>query len=177
MMLFPSHHVPKDAILSAHGIHRGAVPGPLRPPQPSVPALRPAEESGSADPRRMDDVSRGVLATLQVPPDDFNTTFFSRKNLDELQTRVVRRVRMLHKVHLDRQSDPDMLLLMRQVYLEHMRDSKTLRQLNDMALQRALDSIRINLSMRDLNETVTERAQDVIDYGVSTSSRGLAQIF
>lgn len=50
---------------------------------------------------------------------DLNTRFFSQENIDYLQSQIQMTVRNMVGANIDRQSDPDLLLIMRSYYLQY----------------------------------------------------------
>lgn len=50
---------------------------------------------------------------------DLNTRFFSQENIDYLQSQIQMTVRNMVGATIDRQSDPDLLMIMRSYYLQY----------------------------------------------------------
>lgn len=90
-------------------------------PRQSAPTMPPYDEVSFPLPpaaRTPQDISVAVRRSLGEDDTALNQAFFSPRNLDMLQRALVRRAREKLHARISRQSDSDMLLLMRRVYLE-----------------------------------------------------------
>ena len=65
---------------------------------------------------------------------DLNTRFFSQENIDYLQSQIQTTVRNMVGATIDRQSDPDLLMIMRSYYLQYApnQTGQTVRELDDL---------------------------------------------
>ena len=52
-----------------------------------------------------------------------NTVFFSQSNIDSLQTRIQATVQQMVGAIIDRQSDPDLMMIMRSYYLQYAQNN------------------------------------------------------
>lgn len=79
--------------------------------------------------------------------------FFSQRNIDALQTEIIGRVKAHANKAIDRQSDSELLLVMRSVYLQHGNNTDRqqdvvpeVRMLNAIVLQYCVPNIISNMS-------------------------------
>jgi hypothetical protein len=99
------------------------------------------------------DVIQAVVASLRQVPTPLNARFFSRGNVDLVQDALRQRVSAAMGVDIERQSDWDLLLLMRQTYLKSADNwpedvvAETDR-LNGMVLQEATAVASRNIELR-----------------------------
>lgn len=65
---------------------------------------------------------------------DLNTRFFSQENIDYLQSQIQMAVRNMVGATIDRQSDPDLLLIMRSYYLQYAQNTpgNTVAELDEL---------------------------------------------
>lgn len=103
---------------ATYGLTEGVAAYDPDQPVPTPPAYDEVSFPLPPTAQSYEDISVAVLRSLGEAPSPLNQLFFSRRNLDMLQRGLVKRV--LEKLHtrISRQSDRDMLLLMRRVYLE-----------------------------------------------------------
>lgn len=98
-----------------------------------------------------EDVIASIFKTLGQPPTPLNTAFFAKDNVDEIQRALVRAVRETLGQLLGRQSDWELLLIMRQVYLDSASNwpedvAEELVRLNGLVLQISLQAVSSNLT-------------------------------
>lgn len=92
-----------------------------------------------------------VVRSLRQPPTPLNAAFFSKPNVDELQAALAQRVRDGLSLDISRQSDWEMLLLMRRVYMEAATNwpddvAEEVARLNAMVLALAADAVKHNIT-------------------------------
>lgn len=65
---------------------------------------------------------------------DLNKRFFSQENIDYLQSQIQSTVRSMVGATIDRQSDPDLLMIMRSYYLQYAQNTPgaTVRELDEL---------------------------------------------
>ena len=65
---------------------------------------------------------------------DLNKRFFSQENIDHLQSQIQSTVRGMVGATIDRQSDPDLLMIMRSYYLQYAQNNPgaTVRELDEL---------------------------------------------
>ena len=106
--------------------------------------LKPARETYS-------DVISAVFRSLRQPVTPLNSDFFSRQNVDALQSALSQGIRETMGLAIDRQSDWEMLLLMRRVYMGTANNwpddvGEEVRRLNSLVLQEAGSAVSRNIS-------------------------------
>jgi hypothetical protein len=87
-----------------------------------------------------------IMKSLRQPTTPLNSAFFAQSNVDALQSALHARIAEGMGLGIDRQSDWEMLLLMRRVYLESANNwpdkvQEEVWRLNDLVLQLALDAV------------------------------------
>lgn len=98
-----------------------------------------------------EDMIQAVVRSLRQPATRLNTVFFSRANVDVLHMNIRARILERLQVRIDRQSDWDLLAVMRRVYLETASNwpddvhGEVLR-LNDLVVQVCVDIISRNVT-------------------------------
>ena len=97
------------------------------------------------------DVVDVVVRSLRQPPTPLNAAFFSKTNVDGLQEALTARVVETMGMTLDRQSDWEMLLIMRQIYMEGASNwpdntEEEVARLNGQVLQVAARAVSGNLT-------------------------------
>ena len=98
-----------------------------------------------------EDVIEAVVRSLRQPSTPLNTAFLSRANVDTLHAAVQARIAESMGLSIDRQSDWELLLLMRRVYLETASNwpedvREEVARLNGLVLQLAVDSVSRNIT-------------------------------
>lgn len=98
-----------------------------------------------------DDVAMAVIRSVGQPATPLNTAFFSKDNVTALQMALIDRIRQSLGLVLDRQSDWEMMLMMRQVYLDSADNWPTdvnaeVSRLNSMVLQLAAQAVSTNVT-------------------------------
>ena len=135
------------------GFSHYSAPFPSFPPVITMPPyteidfplyLKPASQ-------KFEDVVAAVVKSLRQPDTPLNTAFFSRQNVDLLQGAIRERMRASLGVVLDRQSDWELLLIMRRVYLESASNwpddlAAEVDRLNSLVMQISVDAISRNVT-------------------------------
>lgn len=122
------------------------------------------------------DVIQAVFKSLRQPPTPLNVAFFSKVNVDRTQEAISDRVAESMGLSIERQSDFELLLIMRRVYMESANNwpddvPQEVGRLNSMVLVEAVDAVSRNvtrfmsymtsfpqvLAMADPAELVTSR--------------------
>lgn len=160
-----------------HGMQGASLPGPLEFPRPSNtmstrPPVSPEPDTPPADAKVTE-----VLNTLQILPDAINTRFFSQANIDGLQKRVQDEILKTKRVRIARQSDNDLVMIMRSIYMQNRVNNPTLEFLNDAVTRDAVQSIQSNLDLYSVYMNTEKRMTQVMDWGVNTSVRGTKTIY
>ena len=111
---------------------------------------------------------------------DLNTQFFSASNVDLLQSRIQSEVRQMVGGVIDRQSDPDLMMVMRSYYLQYARnvpgnEADELAELNDRVVGFCANRIAVEVEAyryfrKDILDFPTPIARpiDVQIYGTRT---------
>ncbi len=92
-----------------------------------------------------------VIASMHQAPTVFNTRFFNRSNLDVLQRSIASVVKQRTGMLIDRQSDDQLLIAMRAIYLENepvnvaVGIDDAVRQLNQQVVDNLVPTLTSNL--------------------------------
>ena len=94
---------------------------------------------------------------------DLNTAFFSEQNVDRLQLQIQGAVFAMVGARIDRQSDPDLKLVMRSYYLQYARNdptqvSKELEELNERVVNFCANRIAVEV------EAYRYYRKDILDF-------------
>jgi len=156
------------------GIQTASLPGPLEMPMSGRDAtfVRPGLQGASGTVPPSEERVRKILGSVQVPADALNTVFFSERHVDDLQMRLLTIVYRETGMRLQRQSDDELLIIMRGVYMLLRPSNPTLEDLDARVLGAAMQSIRTNLEVYKTYVKTDERIQYVMDRGINTNIRG-----
>jgi hypothetical protein len=154
--------------MTFQGIQTGALPGPPFLPIASQNVKMTIEQAVSD--LSIDAKAREILSTLSIEADTTSARFFSASNLDHLHQSILLGVHERTKKILQKQSEHDLVLIMRSAYMNNRRWD--VAQLNSAVTDIAVDIIVTNLEMHDLAQAHEARATQVLDYGVSTNTTG-----
>jgi hypothetical protein len=94
---------------------------------------------------------------------DLNTRFFSQENIDYLQSQIQATVKSMVGATIDRQSDPDLLLIMRSYYLQYAQNQPgqsvpELEELNQRVVGFAANRIAVEV------EAYRYYRKDIMDF-------------
>ena len=94
---------------------------------------------------------------------DLNTAFFSEQNVDRLQLQIQGAVFAMVGARIDRQSDPDLKLVMRSYYLQYARNDPTqvseeLKELNERVVSFCANRIAVEV------EAYRYYRKDILDF-------------
>jgi len=154
------------------GSQIASLSGPVDFPVDSNTVRMPVRADLSYDSESIDTKTREILKTIQVMPDALNTAFFSNENILFLQFELVRIVAQTKNVRIQTQSERDLIMIMRSMYMMLRPHAPTLQVLNNRTLQAAMESISANLDMYKVYATTEERSKQVMDWGINTSIKG-----
>ena len=98
------------------------------------------------------DQSRAVSLqrSMSTKANDLSRTFFSRKNIDHLQSRLRYEIHKRMAIHIDRQSEEDLVIVMRHVYMMYSRNiggRAELERLNELVLREVVPMVGSNVAM------------------------------
>lgn len=126
------------------------------PPEPPVITMPPYTELEfplylKPVSERFEDVIVAIVKSLRQPDTPLNTAFFAKPNVDMLQQTIQERIQQQLGVLLDRQSDWELLLVMRRVYLETADNwpsnvAQEVYRLNSLVLQISVAAISKNVT-------------------------------
>jgi hypothetical protein len=153
------------------GSQFASLPGPVDFPVDSKTVRMPLRTDLSYE-APVDIKTQEILKTIQIMPDALNSAFFSSENIQYLQFELVREVARVKKVQIQMQSERDLVLIMRSMYMMLRSSQPTLEVLNKRTLQAAMESISANLDMYKVYVTTEERSKQVMDWGINTSIKG-----
>lgn len=97
------------------------------------------------------DVVEAVIRSLGQPPTPLNTAFFARDNVDLLQRAIQSRIAETMGIDIERQSDWQLLLIMRRTYMETANNwpedvTTEVSRLNTMVLQDSTVAVSQNVA-------------------------------
>lgn len=105
--------------------------------------------------------------------------YFSTKNIDLLQEKIkkVVRIAMKNKINIDRQSDDELLIVMRSIYLQYGQNCNSnlieqVRALNDHVVKYCAKNITTNISMYLKYLADMKNTSRVMPYAQSTNIAG-----
>jgi len=153
------------------GIQTASLPGPLIMPTSGRDAA-PSLPVAATDTIVVEERVRKILGSVQVPIDSFNARFFSSRHVDDLQSKIVSMVYNELGMRIERQSDDELLIVMRGVYMLMRPTNPTYEDLDRRVLKAAMDSIRTNLEVYKTYMDTDKRIQYVMDRGINTNIRG-----
>jgi hypothetical protein len=156
------------------GMQTASLPGPLVMPTSGRDAAafvpRPAAHDGSG--LVVEERVRKILGSVQVPVDAMNARFFSSRHVDDLQATIVSMVYRELGMRIQRQSDDELLIIMRGIYMMLRPTNPTFEDLDARVIKAAMDSIRTNLEVYKTYMDTDKRIQYVMDRGINTNIRG-----
>jgi hypothetical protein len=97
--------------------------------------------------------------------------FFTRINIDGLHAQVQAEVELQLGYCIQRQSEQDLLLLMRSMWAKHG-STQGIAGTNAKVVAEAVAIIKTNIEMHEVATKYLYKAPDPLDYGQSTSVRG-----
>jgi hypothetical protein len=105
------------------------------------------------------------------------TAYFSKANLDAVQASIVNKVRELTKYQIGRQSDDEVLIVMRAVFADHATHNPRdvvaeVSRLNRGVLAAIIDNVISGISARLAYLRDSSRMRTPIDRGAATSTKG-----
>lgn len=167
------------------GVGNGRVP--LLPlPEPTAPrgeqrqAQQQARDEEPAEGGDADSYAREVTKSMNLDENLLAGVFFGRANLDALQ--VGMRNRVLNESEggyaIGRQSEVDLIILMRSVYMDHARHDERaplleqVRELNDLVLQRAVRLIMSYIRQDEGYKRDVSTLPELLDRPTFMSSHG-----
>lgn len=150
-----------------YGMQTGALPGP--------PVMPVASQNVNMVIERTEDVNvdakaKLILNTLGLIPNATNARFFSDLNIEHLQQSVVDLVRQLTGYRIDKQSEHDLVLIMRSFYMRNQ--DAPLASLNAAVVKEAVKIIADNLELHAVAQASDSRFSQVIDRPISTNVAG-----
>ncbi len=90
-------------------------------PTMKFPTSNPYDTSGGGN--GIEDLTTWALRAAHHQPNEFNTAFFSRKNVDHIQSRIARDVKRLSGFTVGRQSDQALSIIMLGMYIEYSKNT------------------------------------------------------
>jgi hypothetical protein len=153
------------------GMQTASLPGPFEMPASGRDGtfVRPRVEGFS---QATEERVRKILGSVQVPADALNAFFFSERHVDDLQNTLLSMIHRELGMRLQRQSDDELLIIMRGIYMLMRPTNPTIEELDARVLRAAMDSIRTNLEVYKTYMDTDKRIQYVMDRGINTNVRG-----
>lgn len=145
------------------------------------PTSDPYKMSGGYEDHDVETTVAAALKVLHELPSDFNTTFFSKKNVDFIQNKMISQTKRYTGVDIGRQNDDELIMMMCGIYVQdsmfngNVRES--LKRLNTIVITECLKQILPGvksyvLYLRDASqpfggggENAFSRPQDVSEKG------------
>lgn len=103
-------------------------------PTMNFPTTNPYDTNGQGS--GIEDLTTWALRAAHHQPNEFNTAFFSKKNVDYIQSRIIQDVKQLSGFTVARQSDQALGIIMLGMYIEHSKNTGGCT--NIVALNRAV---------------------------------------
>lgn len=147
----------------------GAVPGPPFLPSASAKSDfvtgRPVPDDRVAT---LDNIGQAMLKTMpHVIVDATFISFFSKANLDTLQSAIGVHVKVQSGYRINRQSDEKVLILMRRAFLNSLYTDASIGALNERVATEAAANIVTNIKFTKSQEQQREQPFVPLEYGVS----------
>lgn len=122
-------------------------------------------------------VFESVINSLRVQMTPLNRAFFSKKNLDRIQARLRQVIQQKLGYGISRQSDDQLLIIMRAVYMQHgdhLPDSvgAELARLNDIVVAESAPIIAANVRAYLVYLEDASRIPPPLERSVNTSIKG-----
>lgn len=121
---------------------------------------------------------QSALSILRVEPDPILETYFSERNVDNLQNEIKRGVKRDTGIQISRQSDEELLNMMIFMYennklsVLHKPVNTAVSELNTHVLHTAIQMVASNASSQAKYIHYISKPREPIPLGISTSSRG-----
>jgi Family of unknown function (DUF5761) len=80
-------------------------------------------DTGKTQGNGIEDMTTWALRAAHHSPNEFNTAFFSKRNVDYIQSRIVRDVKKLSGFTVARQSDQALGIIMLGMYIEYSKNA------------------------------------------------------
>lgn len=105
-------------------------------PTMTFPTTNPYDTNASCPGTGMEDLTTWALRAAHHIPNKFNTTFFGSRNVDAIQSRIIRDVKKLTGFNISRQSDQALGIIMLGMYIEYSKntDAMNIDELNRAVL-------------------------------------------
>ena len=124
-----------------------------------------------------DDKFNKLTGTFQAT--DLSNLYFSQENLDYIQSQIISRVyeKTSNKYGVGRQSDDELLIVMRSIYLQHGKNykhdlDKQVNILNELVLDYCVDNVYSNLIQHFEYIKDITREQPVLERPETTHIKG-----
>lgn len=125
-----------------------------------------------------EDLAERMAKTLYLAKTPLIEAFFSTRNLDRVQAMLVAEVKRLTKLQISRQSDQEVLIVMRAIFADHAthnpRDlGAEVERLNRGVIGATIDGVISGITARLAYIRDASRMRTPIDRGAATSTKGL----
>lgn len=129
-----------------------------------------------------EDASVGLVRSTHLQPTETAAMFFSRKNIDRVQALLRRRIKDSMGVSIDRQSDEQLQIVMRYVYMQSSANTggeAEVARLNGLVLAEIAPQVAAGLAQYAGYLRDASRLPEPIPRGEATSIRGTktAEVF
>lgn len=149
-----------------------------------LPSFDPYKLSGNFGNSEIEPTVAAALRVLHELPEPFNTTFFSRKNVDFIQQKLITETKRFTGVDIGKQNEDELIMIMTGVYVQDSTFNgnmfESLKKINTLTITECLKQIlpgvkAYTLYLRDASlpfggggETAFARPQDVSEKGSRT---------
>ncbi|KAF6252684.1 hypothetical protein COO60DRAFT_1643807 [Scenedesmus sp. NREL 46B-D3] len=99
------------------------------------------------------------------------TDFFKRSNIDALQRTLVDEMRVRHNYCIERQSEQQLLLLMRSMWARHGKELGV-AQANAAVVKEAASIVMTNIEMHERATKYLDKNPEPLDWGQNTNTQG-----
>ena len=144
---------------------------PLDIPQDPYPMIAQAKGAQS-----LETMTRAMLRSIGQQPSALSAAFFSPGNVDEIQRRLADIVLRRTRHRIDRQSDEQLLVIMRHVFVTYAKFSKDVpsevRRLNDVVLAEVVPQVGAGLAQYLAYVRDASSLPDPLPRGQYTSTKG-----
>lgn len=127
----------------------------------------------------MESFNEVYLRSMEYEPNDVNQLYFSSENIDLLQKMIQQQIYIdSNKRHkISRQSDDELLIIMRSVYMEHSRNlpgyvKEQIIELNQHVVSECVRIILPRIEQHVSYMNTLDKRLDIMDYGETTTTKG-----
>lgn len=145
------------------------------------PTSDPYKISGGFGDSTLEPTVTAALRVIRELPSDFNTTFFSKKNVDFIQSKMISQTKKYTGVDIGRQSGDELIMMMCGIYVQDSTFNgnvkESLKKLNTIVITECLKQILPGVSayvlyLRDASMPFGGDGENAFARPQSTSEKG-----